>query len=259
MRDRIAVLAILVLLLVLSRTSSAAIIQITDAAGNQDIRIAPGQASTDIYFRILQEGTDPVNGSGNVDIAGAGLSLQVGDGGTAIGGVDTGPLITDLTVSATGTGSNASIWDPAPLLVGPPTAPFGTTLVNQVSTVALSTPNTNTQFGTALPGNVLGVWTLDTSALGLGDGDVAGTTNLSGDAAFALTAFPGAFPTSASANDGLGGINSLTFNTTSPFSVSTLSVSAVPEPGSIVLLTLGAVSLMGGRSLRRKKQQQTAA
>jgi len=224
----------------------AATIWLTDINGNTDIT-ATGP-TTDVYVRLIEDGND----SGIRDLAGYNLNFAVGDGGPLPGpGSDIVP-ITGYTFTNAATGADAPIWNTSPIFSAPAVTPFPASST-QGQGVLLSTPNANVQYsaiGTSLgDASVIGIVTLDTSSLLAGSGDSLGTTNTAGDPAFLLTMSPDFAASTASRNTGSGGTAPLNLT------LQNSTLSAVPEPGSYVLLALGTAAFV---HRRRKRQVSTA-
>ena len=213
-------------------SSDAAIISVTDAAGNADFSIVQGTPTTDVFVRIQQDAAD----AGNTNIGSAEITFAIGDGGPLLFGTDI-VRITAVNSTGTGAGMNASIWDPQSsnldITTNPP-VPSNTAIIQQVN---LNVPG-SLQFGPGVTGNVLGMFTLDTAALTAGS-------------SFALTADFGAGPLTTANWIDTGAGNALTPIPLS-FNDGSLTVAAVPEPGSFVLLSVGAVLFICARRIRRR-------
>lgn len=230
-------------------TAEGALISVTDAFGNSNISIVEGTASVDVYVRIAQTMGDATDGMGNSDISNVNLRFAVGDGGPVapVPGTDMVP-ITAVTFVGTGAGTNASVWQPqsGSLLtsVAPPLP--ASSAVSTSATVGAAL--TNVQYGPGITATVLARITLDTSGLMAGDSDNLGTLG-----GFLLNPTIAAIPTTALRTQVPGGAQiaiPLTFDT------GVLSITAIPEPGSFLLLSLGAVGAVAGRRYRRRTRAQ---
>lgn len=234
--------------LLVSGSTQAALISVTDAFGNSNISIVEGTPTVDVYVRIAQNPAD----MGNTNISSMGLRFVVGDGGPPLAGVDLVP-ITAVAYTSTGAGTNASVWDPQS---GNLVTSEGIALPSSSATIANATitlANTNVQFGPGVMATVLAVFTLDTSSLMAGDSDALGTLG-----GFLLNPDNVGSPTTAFFTGGGGVQTPIPLS----FATGTLSVTAIPEPASFLLLSLGAVGAVAGRRYRRRSkadQQSTTA
>ena len=235
-------------ILLVAGPSQAVLISVTNAAGGSNIDIAEGTSTVDVFVRIIQEPSD----AGVNQIAGADFAILVGDGGPLVGGTDVVPIVAvnyTMTAPPGPPGPNSSIWDPlAPNLdqtVGPGVLPNSSAAILSVSS---NVAGANAMFGPPGPGpEVLARLTLDTSGLAAGD-------------SFVISAFSGIGPAAAASrfvDNGMGGFNVVPL-TLANGGNAVLSVSAVPEPGSFALLSLGIVAFGARRRSRRRQTELTS-
>lgn len=249
MKSHLLLMRALGCVVLFAATGQGALISVTDAFGNPTISVVEGTPSVDVYVRIAQDGADGPNNT----ISDMGLRFIVGDGGPELGQSDIVP-ITNVSVVGTGAGANASIWDPqsgsltTSVLPGP--LPLSSAAIINA---AILSANTTVQYGPGVTGTVLAVVTLNTSGLTAGQTDSLGTLG-----GFLLNPTLTGNPTIASFANAIGpGTNPIPLS----FNAGLLSVTAIPEPGSFLLLSLGATAVFARRRRRAKamKQDATAA
>ncbi len=208
----VAVLAIMSFL----DAADAAIISVTDSLGNPDIEIVAGTTSVDAYVRISPEAGDTGTLQAIV------LGFSVGDGGEILGGTDVVPVMAVDFVAP------GSIFAGQPLLIS-----FGTPLPGAsavLGNVTLNVPNTNVNYASD---SLFAVVSLDTSGLNLGDGPFVLSANALGVTAVTFAAGGG-----------------LAENVNLNFVNGSLSVTAVPEPSTMMFLS---DSMLAGWGIRRRR------
>lgn len=228
-------------------TGQAALISVTDALGNSTISVVEGTSSVDVYVRIEQNGADGTNDT----ISDMGLRFVVGDGGPELGQSDIVP-ITDVRVTGTGVGTNASVWDPQAGSLSTSVLPGPLPLSSAaIINAAILSANTTVQFGPGVTSTVLAVVTLDTSGLTAGQTDSLGTLG-----GFLLSPTLTGNPTIASFANAMGpGTNPIPLS----FSSGLLNISAIPEPGSFLLLSFAATAVVAARRHRRSNAMQQSS
>ena len=236
-------------MLLVATPSYAVLISVTGADGTSNIDITEGTSTVDVYVRIQAEASDTTSN----EIASLNYTFVVGDGGPVTGtGTDIVP-ITAVTYTGTGTGREASVWDGVSGLEQSATFPLPTTSAN-VFSVNSDTAGENGLFDPTIGGPLTGLTgptvlarlTLDTSGLTAGE-------------SFGITVFSGFAPPTADRfiPDGgtLSGFNSQTISNINFGGDALLTVSAVPEPGSFGLLSLGIAAFGARRRFRRRRTE----
>jgi hypothetical protein len=130
-------------------------------------RAAAVNAGTHVLAPNMAGQQVPILVSGSDAVSGIDLFVQVGDGGTTVGGDDTGPRITqvDLVSGTIFAGNNTGVFlDPAPLIWG---------------------ATTTTQSGSVSASGVLATLTIDTTGMFVGQFDLILNPPSTGPTAFA--------------------------------------------------------------------------
>jgi hypothetical protein len=227
-------------------------------------RAAAVTADTHVLAPDMAGQQVPILVSGGEAVSGIDFFVQVGDGGTTVGGDDTGPRITqvDLTIGTIFAGNNTGVFlDPAPLIWG---------------------ATTTTQSGSVSASGVLATLTIDTTGMFDGQFDLILNPASTGPTAFADPGITtslihgslsiGDLPVSGDYNqDGTvdaadyvvwrktvgsqEGYNTWRTNFGRTATSGSLAIRAVPEPEALVILVSALLTVLPHR---RSKPSDTA-